>query len=99
MPRIGEFAMQMAQWVMEGKVKDRVDINDGLENAVTTLGKLFTGGNTGKLLLRVPDRSVAEPLSEPSPLEPSRFRFSLGDWPTGFLRWTRRAPNARAQVP
>jgi NADPH-dependent curcumin reductase CurA len=52
-PRFGEFAMQMAQWVMEGKVKDRVDINDGLEHAVTTLGKLFTGGNTGKLLVRV----------------------------------------------
>jgi NADPH-dependent curcumin reductase CurA len=52
-PRLNEFAMQMAQWVMEGKVKDRVDINDGLEHAVTTLGKLFTGGNTGKLLVRV----------------------------------------------
>ncbi len=52
-PRFGEFAMQMAQWVMEGKVKDRVDIHDGLENAVTTLSNLFTGGNTGKLLVRV----------------------------------------------
>jgi len=52
-PRFAEFAMQMAQWLMEGKVKDRVDINDGLENAVTILGKLFTGGNTGKLLVRV----------------------------------------------
>ena len=51
--RFPEFAMQMAQWLMEGKVKDRVDINDGLENAVTTLGKLFTGGNTGKLLVRI----------------------------------------------
>jgi hypothetical protein len=45
--------MQMAQWLMEGKIKDRVDIHDGLENAVTTLGNLFTGGNTGKLLVRV----------------------------------------------
>jgi hypothetical protein len=53
MPRFGEFAMQMAQWLMEGKVKDRVDIHEGLENAVDTLGKLFTGGNTGKLLVRV----------------------------------------------
>jgi NADPH-dependent curcumin reductase CurA len=52
-PRFAEFAMQMAQWLMEGKIKDRVDINDGLENAVTILGKLFTGGNTGKLLVRV----------------------------------------------
>ncbi len=53
MDRFSEFAMQMAQWLMEGKVKDRVDISDGLENAVATLGKLFTGGNTGKLLVRV----------------------------------------------
>lgn len=53
MPRLGEFAMQMAQWLMEGKIKDRVDISDGLENAVTTLGRLFTGGNTGKLLVRI----------------------------------------------
>jgi NADPH-dependent curcumin reductase len=52
-PRLGEFAAQMAQWLMEGKIKDRVDIHDGLENAVTTLGQLFTGGNTGKLLVRV----------------------------------------------
>ncbi len=53
MPRFAEFAMQMAQWLMEGKIKDRVDIADGLENAVATLGKLFTGANTGKLLVRV----------------------------------------------
>jgi len=51
--RFGEFALQMAQWLIEGKVKDRVDIADGLENAVATLDKLFTGGNTGKLLVRV----------------------------------------------
>ena len=51
--RFDEFAMQMAQWVMGGQVKDRVDVAEGLENAVTTLSKLFTGGNTGKLLVRV----------------------------------------------
>jgi NADPH-dependent curcumin reductase CurA len=53
LPRFGEFAMQMAQWLMAGKIKDRVDIHDGLENAVTTLNQLFTGGNTGKLLVQV----------------------------------------------
>jgi NADPH-dependent curcumin reductase len=53
LPRFDEFAMQMARWLMEGKIKDRVDIHDGLENAVATLGELFTGGNTGKLLVRV----------------------------------------------
>ncbi|HRK71479.1 MAG TPA: NADP-dependent oxidoreductase [Micropepsaceae bacterium] len=53
LPRMSEFAMQMGQWMMEGKIKDRVDVADGLENAVTTLGRLFTGGNTGKLLVKI----------------------------------------------
>jgi NADPH-dependent curcumin reductase CurA len=52
-PRFDEFAMQMGQWLMQGKIKDRVDVADGLENAVRTLNKLFTGGNTGKLLVRI----------------------------------------------
>ena len=56
-PRFDEFAMQMGQWLMAGKIKDRVDVADGLENAVTTLGKLFTGGNTGKLLVRVSEEA------------------------------------------
>jgi NADPH-dependent curcumin reductase len=52
-PRIGEFFAEMPNWVAEGKIKWRVDVVDGLENAVTALGKLFTGGNTGKLVVRI----------------------------------------------
>lgn len=52
-PRMQEFAMQMGQWVMEGKIKDRVTVVDGLENAPATLNHLFTGANTGKLLVRI----------------------------------------------
>ena len=51
--RMEEFTAQMAQWLMTGQIRDRVDITDGLENAVDALGKLFTGGNTGKLLIQV----------------------------------------------
>ena len=51
--RFDEFAAQMGPWIMTGQVKDRVDVAGGLENAVTTLGRLFTGGNTGKLLVRI----------------------------------------------
>lgn len=36
-----------------GDLKLRMDIHDGLENALGTRKKLYTGGNTGKLLLRV----------------------------------------------
>jgi NADPH-dependent curcumin reductase len=52
-PRMGEFIADMGKWVGEGKVKWRVDVVDGLENAVTAVGKLFTGGNTGKLVVRI----------------------------------------------
>lgn len=51
--RFEEFTAEMAQWLMTGQVKDRVDITEGLENAVDTLGKLFTGGNMGKLLIQI----------------------------------------------
>lgn len=51
--RMDEFTAQMAQWLMTGQVKDRVDITEGLENAVGALGTLFTGGNTGKLLIQI----------------------------------------------
>ncbi len=48
-----EFERDMAHWVLEGKVKYREDIVDGLENAVAAFKRLFTGGNFGKLLVRV----------------------------------------------
>jgi NADPH-dependent curcumin reductase CurA len=36
-----------------GKLKYRVDRADGLRAAPTALGKLFTGGNIGKLAVKV----------------------------------------------
>ena len=52
-PRIGEFMQDMPGWVASGKVKWRVDVAQGLENAPTALQKLFTGGNTGKLVVQI----------------------------------------------
>jgi hypothetical protein len=52
-PRLGEFFSEMAPWVMQGKIKYDVHVVDGIENALSALGLLFTGGNTGKLLLRM----------------------------------------------
>lgn len=54
-PRFGEFFEGMAPLVMSGQVKAREDIVDGLENALTALGKLFDGSNKGKLMVRVKD--------------------------------------------
>ena len=51
--RMGEFIADMSAWLQQGKIKWHVDVVDGLENAVTALDKLFTGGNTGKLLVRI----------------------------------------------
>jgi NADPH-dependent curcumin reductase CurA len=39
----------------EGKIKVRTEIVDGLENALQTVKKLYTGANTGKLMIRVKD--------------------------------------------
>ncbi len=51
--RFREAAMQMAQWMAQGQLKSREDIVEGLETFPDTFLKLFSGGNTGKLLLKV----------------------------------------------
>lgn len=55
LPRFMEAAMQLGQWVAEGKIKYAVDIVPGLENATTAINRLFTGANTGKLLVQISD--------------------------------------------
>jgi NADPH-dependent curcumin reductase CurA len=54
-PRFGEFFAEMGQWVAEGKIKYDVHPVNGIENALSALDLLFTGGNTGKLLVKVSD--------------------------------------------
>jgi len=51
--RFPEAQAQMAQWVAEGKVKFKVHLVEGLEHAPDALNLLFTGGNTGKVIVRV----------------------------------------------
>ena len=51
--RFPEFQAQMGQWLAEGKIKYDVHVVKGMENALDALNLLFTGGNTGKLLLQV----------------------------------------------
>ena len=47
------FLRDMQAWVVDGKVKLREDIVDGLENAPAGLMGLLDGNNFGKLLVRV----------------------------------------------
>ncbi len=53
LPRGGEALDQLAEWVRAGKLKWKAHVVDGLENAAEALGLLFSGGNDGKLLVRV----------------------------------------------
>ncbi len=43
----------LAPWVMNGDVKFKVDIVDGLDNAPMALDRLFTGANTGKVMVKL----------------------------------------------
>jgi hypothetical protein len=44
---------EMGPWVRDGRIKWKVDVVDGLENAVDGLNRLFTGAHDGKLLVKV----------------------------------------------
>ena len=52
-PRFPEAQMQMGGWIAEGKIKFRTHVVEGLENAPDALNLLFTGGNTGKVIVAV----------------------------------------------
>jgi NADPH-dependent curcumin reductase CurA len=43
----------MAGWVMEGRIRHREHVVEGLERAGEALNLLFSGGNTGKVVLAV----------------------------------------------
>lgn len=51
--RFAEGIAAMGGWLMEGKLKFETDIVEGLENAPSAMGRLFTGANLGKLVLQV----------------------------------------------
>lgn len=53
MDRAQEAFAQLGKWLAEGKVKYRVDIVEGLEQAPRALNKLFEGANQGKLILKI----------------------------------------------
>ncbi|MEO1083050.1 MAG: NADP-dependent oxidoreductase [Acidobacteriota bacterium] len=55
MKRYPEALEKLGTWVAEGKIQGRYDIVDGLENAPEALLRLFTGANTGKLIVKIGD--------------------------------------------
>jgi len=55
LPRYPEAIAEMSKWYAEGKLKNQVDLQHGLENAPKTIIRLFTGANFGKQLLKLAD--------------------------------------------
>ena len=51
--RRGEANAALLQWHSEGKLKYRVHVIEGLENAPTALNMLFSGSNQGKLVIKI----------------------------------------------
>jgi len=50
---MGDFYRDMGGWIAAGKVTSRETIRDGLEAAPQAFLDLFSGGNTGKMLVRL----------------------------------------------
>jgi NADPH-dependent curcumin reductase CurA len=53
LPRAAEAFAAMTPMVLDGRLKWKAHVEDGLENAVEAVGRLFTGEHDGKLLVRV----------------------------------------------
>ena len=48
-----QFYKEMTQWVLDGRVKSEETIENGVANAPKAFLNLFTGGNTGKMLVKL----------------------------------------------
>jgi NADPH-dependent curcumin reductase CurA len=48
-----QFRTDMAQWVKDGRVKWQETVENGIENAPRAFLNLFTGANTGKMLVKL----------------------------------------------
>ena len=51
-PRYPEAMTQLEAWHRDGLLKYKAEVFDGLDRAVDALNSLFTGGNTGKVMLK-----------------------------------------------
>ncbi len=51
--RLPEGQAEVARWLAQGKIKSVEHVVEGLENAPDALNLLFTGGNTGKVIVQV----------------------------------------------
>jgi NADPH-dependent curcumin reductase CurA len=52
-PRMAEFYAEMGPWIANGTVKSRDTVFEGLEKAPDAFLGLFSGANTGKMLIKL----------------------------------------------
>ena len=57
MARADEALSALGGWLREGKLKDQVDVQHGLENAPAIMARLFSGQKRGKLLIKIAEPS------------------------------------------
>ncbi len=53
MDRADAAMTDLGKWLVEGQIKYRVEVVNGLENAAEAVNKLFDGSNQGKLMVKV----------------------------------------------
>jgi NADPH-dependent curcumin reductase CurA len=53
LPKMGEFYRDMGGWIASGKVKSRDTVVEGLDKTPEAFMGLFSGANTGKMLVRL----------------------------------------------
>jgi NADPH-dependent curcumin reductase len=53
LPRFDEAVTDLARWIREGRLTYREDIYEGIESAPGSIEKLYSGDNTGKLIIRL----------------------------------------------
>ena len=57
--RAKEMVAERGPWLADGTIQWKVHVDNGLEGAVTSLNRLFTGDHDGKLLVRVSEEPAA----------------------------------------
>ncbi|MDH5413949.1 MAG: NADP-dependent oxidoreductase, partial [Flavobacteriaceae bacterium] len=49
----GKASQEMGMWMMQGKIKSKESVFEGIENFYETFLRLFSGDKLGKLVLKV----------------------------------------------
>jgi NADPH-dependent curcumin reductase CurA len=58
-PRFGEIGEHLRQWEREGRLRYHADVHEGLRSSVDALNAMFTGANTGKVVIHLADPDPA----------------------------------------